>query len=219
MSRFIDMTGKRFGRWVVIKRGKTDKHNNTRWICECSCGEVRSVRADDLRSGKSISCGCYSNDRKLKHGEAKINNGRPTNQYQCWGDMKARCLNPNHKYYKNYGERGIEICDRWINSYAIFLADMGRCPKGLTLDRIDNDGDYEPGNCRWATRKEQAYNTRANVWIEVDGERMILKEWLKKLKINSGHWHYWDKKKMPRMDILKHFMVLRSYKCAGQKTI
>ncbi len=116
----------------------------------------------------------------VKHGHAR--DDFKTKTYQVWADMRNRCFNDRNKRYKDYGGRGIGVCPRW-SEYTNFLLDMGECPQGLALDRIDNDGNYEPGNCRWATAKEQSRNRRTNNWIEYEGKRMIVYDWAKHLGI------------------------------------
>lgn len=132
------------------------------WVCSCSCGNETFVRHDGFKSTKS--CGCLRKElaraRQTTHGATK------TTAYAAWHSMKQRCCNPKHKAYHNYGGRGITVCDRWLNSSAAFLEDMGPGAPGLELDRIDNNQGYSPDNCRWVTRKINANNRRANVVLD-----------------------------------------------------
>jgi hypothetical protein len=150
--------GERFHNLVVIKEGPKDpKRQERRYYCRCDCGTTTLVQSGRLRSGNTKSCGC----RRITHGHTRGNkNG--TRTYHSWRSMQDRCLNSNSDAYANYGGRGITICDRWLgpDGLANFLADLGERPQGLTLDRIDNEGNYEPGNCQWATWNEQAAKRR-----------------------------------------------------------
>ena len=132
------------------------------WKCKCDCGNIAYVQGDKLINGYAKSCGCYRTantiKRSTKHGQATRKN--MTQEYRSYHDMKKRCYSSKNIGYKNYGGRGIKVCDRWLESFENFYNDMGKCPKGYSLDRINNDGNYEPSNCRWASNTTQGRNSR-----------------------------------------------------------
>lgn len=176
---FVNITNQRFGRWVAIKYIETIK-KRSHWLCECDCGVERIIDGHYLRHKKSKSCGCLRIDKGIKQLRKKL-------EYGVWHSMKQRCLNSKNRQYPNYGGRGITICDRWLNSFENFLADMGkRTSDKHSIDRIDNNGNYEPSNCRWATASEQCMNRRTNVFVEVDNIKMILEDACKLFDINSN---------------------------------
>lgn len=168
----VELAGQKFGKWTVLHRivGAT-------WLCKCECGNEGEATTSGLKLGKTKSCGCAGKDWCRTHGM------EGTKTYNVWAGMIQRCHNPNAREYKLYGARGIQVCDAWRNSFVEFFNDMGEKPEGLSLDRINNDGNYEPSNCRWATSSQQKRNRRTTVMIEFNGEVKSLPDWAEALDI------------------------------------
>lgn len=178
MSRVIEMVGKRFGRLTVVSQAPILSWKNRRWHCVCDCGNRIAVAGGDLRNGRSQSCGCLRQERITTHGMSR------TPIYKAWAGMLSRCNNPGSTYYHYYGGRGITVCERW-QTFENFHADMGDRPKGLSLDRIDNDKGYSPENCRWATSRQQCQNRSNNVELTLNGKTQCVSEWSRELGIGT----------------------------------
>lgn len=176
--------GSKIGKWTVIGEGKTvGPCGHRKMLCECECGILREVLSYVLKRNGSKSCGCLANKiaskRLLKHGYARHR------MYPSWNVMMQRCYNPKNKSYKIYGGRGIKVCKRW-HSFENFLKDMGERPKSLTIERKDNNGNYTPENCIWATRKRQANNTRNNTIYTINGKSKTLAQWADEIGVNHS---------------------------------
>lgn len=175
-NRRIDLSGQRFGRLVVLSPAEK-KGRSSAWRCKCDCGNIAEIRISALTGGHTRSCGCLHKERtskaRFKHGQS----GTPL--YSKWAGMKDRCLNTLNKNYHNYGGRGIKVCGRWLgeNGFVNFFNDMGIPPKGKPeIDRIDNNKNYEPGNCRWVDHMKQSRNKRPNIFISMLGNTLCLKD-------------------------------------------
>lgn len=172
MTLQYDIAGQRFGRLVAV-RYQPDKK---KWECLCDCGNTTSVDGTLLRTGNTKSCGCFNRDlgvaRFTTHGKSALP------EFGVWAGMKARCYNPNNESYPSYGGRGIRICESWLNGFAVFYADMGDRPgPGWTIERINNDGNYEPANCKWIPRPDQSKNRRGLHLITIAEITHTLAEW------------------------------------------
>ncbi len=167
-----DITNKKFGKLFILKFNGVDKNRHSLWLCKCDCGKEIIIKRPSLISGQTKSCGCLYN----KHGMYK------SREYVTWKDMMCRCYNKNHKKYKNYGGRGIQVCKKWHN-FKGFYEDMGNKPIGLTLDKINNDLDYSKENCRWADYYIQANNTTKNHFYNFNGKTQTIAQWSRETSI------------------------------------
>lgn len=174
--RTIDRTGEIYGRLRVICR--SPEYDRAYWDCVCSCGKSTTVRGDHLKEGRVQSCGCIKDEQRFVHGMSG------SQEYTCWMNMRKRCYDPKNRAYRDYGRRGITVCDEWNESFAAFYADMGPIPEGLTLERTNNDLGYSKGNCVWATRLDQVRNRRNSILHTIDGRTLCLKEWCKELSVS-----------------------------------
>jgi len=168
--------GNKYNRWLVLSYSHKSGRNHY-YTCRCECGTVKPVRLSRLMNGESASCGCYRTELSTIHGLAKRNRVCP--ELYIRNTMIQRCTNKNNIQYPEYGGRGIVVCDRWLESFENFFNDMGPRPsKHHSIERLDNNGNYEPGNCAWATRLTQNRNKRNNRYLEVDGIKRCLAEWV-----------------------------------------
>lgn len=175
----IDLTGKKFGRLTVLKRVNNQKGKDTVWLCRCDCGNLTEVTSGHLKDGHTKSCGCFGRERTSE--TFKTHGMSDTRLYRIYKKMYRRCYRPQTKWYENYGGRGITICPEWLGehgfeSFAKWAFENGYADN-LSIDRIDNDKGYSPDNCRWATAKEQANNTRSTVFLTYNGETKPVSEW------------------------------------------
>lgn len=187
-NNFKDITGQIFGRLTAIKLTGRSRNKKLLWQCQCECGKTVVVLGAGLFNGHTKSCGCLKRDMAsiwpTKHGQSRV--GRKTKEYTAWRGVVDRCTNPNNSAWKHYGARGIEVCERWRNSFENFFDDMGAAPNSKsTIDRINNDKGYESSNCRWATMNEQARNRRNNRIIAFSGRSQCLAAWGHELGLSS----------------------------------
>ena len=197
-SQRIDETNNVYGKLTVLEFAFTktvsQKQNKggrklAYWKCRCECGRIIPICGKELRRKDKRAVRSCGQCHRIIHGHSVGGKASPT--YVSWHSIITRCTLKDDKHYRDYGGRGITICDRWLNSFELFLADMGERPtKSHTTERINNDGNYEPANCRWATKKEQSRNMRSNVVIEHNGRSMILADWLIELNVNTQTYYY-----------------------------
>lgn len=208
---------RRYERWTVLQfPTPLGKHPHV--PARCRCGVVRQVGLDDLRSGRSRSCGCLRRELLRTHGEGGYRVGTHRQgrspEYSRWLAMHDRCRNPRHPQYQNWGGRGIRVCRRW-RSFENFLADMGRRPPSTTLERCDNQRGYTPRNCYWATTHQQASNKRTTHWLSYGGLRLSLGDWARRLKLHPATLQSRLRYGWPRRDVFsprKHRRGTRTWR-------
>jgi hypothetical protein len=184
-------TGQRYGRLVAVSYSGKDKRNNVRWLYRCDCGNEHVTSASSVRNGYTTSCGCYQKELAAINGRTydgshHVTHGlRHSPEYRVWANMIARCERPSTDRYQEYGGRGIKVCEEWRNSFETFFAYLGAKPSpSHSIERIDVNGNYAPGNVRWATRAEQMRNRRSNVFVVYRGQKMIFKDACKLAGVN-----------------------------------
>jgi len=205
-----NLKGMTFGRLFILDKAisrKSGNDNRSRvfWICRCKCGNIKEIESSPLLTGRTNSCGCIRKEiigkLNYKHGESSRNK---TKEYRAWVHMKGRCYDLLNPKYKNYGGRGITVCDRWIGSFENFLEDMGRSPLKYSIHRVNNDKNYYPENCKWATDVEQANEKTTNVFIEFKNKRMTMKQWADELGYKYKYFHAQFRYKNKTMEELSY---------------
>jgi hypothetical protein len=177
------MSAAKFGRLTVLGEAPhRSADGRVMWQLRCDCGTEFERTAKVVKNGNTKSCGCLAREMTAARNRANATHGMSnTSTHNVWTNMKERCLNPNHKSFNRYGGRGITICQRWLDSFQNFLDDMGTMPIGMSLDRKDVNGNYEPGNCRWATSEEQANNKANNRVLEFKGKKQTIAQWAREV--------------------------------------
>lgn len=205
MGQVIDLTDHIFGRLTVLERSTNSPSGKARWLCRCICGTIKVIIGAELRNGKTVSCGCARTEAIINTGHNNRKHGHATDhatspEWNSWKSMRERCHNPNATGYQNYGGRGITVCSQW-DIFQNFYVDMGPRPKGTSLDRIDVNGNYEPANCRWATRKEQNKNRRtvASLQTQLDEHKMNME----KIKGLAEEILAWQKSMLGQLDVIE----------------
>jgi hypothetical protein len=209
-----DLVGQKFGRLTVINQGGRTRTGHIKWLCQCECGKQKEIIGTNLTRGLTTSCGCYSTESHTKHGLTN------TPEYMSWQHMKDRCLNPESDNYPEYGGRGIMVSPRWLGEHGFenFLSDMGPRPKGTSLDRWPNNdtGHYGPDNCRWGTGGEQMRNTRRTHWIEYNGERKVLTDWVKLLGMRHSEFYRHLRKGKTGPEVIEYYLKRANASNSGQ---
>lgn len=197
--KYKDLTGRRFGRLTVIELAAV---NRVRWKCLCDCGQTKVILADSLSTGRSISCGCFRKADAVRR--ATVHGMHESKEHIAWQNAKARCI-PGSRTHKYYYGRGITMCVEWLNDFQAFYDHIGPCPPGLTLDRIDNNRGYEPGNVRWADCTTQARNRRITNKLTFQGETLAIAAWAERTGVNAANIRYRQKLGWSLDKIVAHY--------------
>lgn len=185
MPKFVDLTGAKFGQLTAVRRlDRNQRAKATMWLCKCSCGKEKAVGLNNLRTGNTLSCGCTRYERSS--AARRVHGMSESTEYRIWCMMKSRCYRESDVHYKAYGGRGIEVCERWRDSFVNFMEDMGPRPARHSLDRIDANKGYSSDNCRWADHKRQARNKRNNRRITAFGKTQCLADWQDETGVQAG---------------------------------
>jgi len=199
MGKKVDLTGQKFNRLNVIREASKQRGKGfgVLWVCKCECGNETTVDSRSIKHGNTKSCGCLEREvlmkRNTTHGQAFT--GNKTAEYKAWMHMKSRCYNPNVERFKNYGGRGIEVCERWLQDFTYFFEDMGKKPEGkYSLHRIDENQNYCKENCMWATDYIQNRFKTNSVYLEYNGEKKIQNDWAAELKVKPSKIVYYRQK-------------------------
>lgn len=183
--KYLDLTNKKFNRLTALER-VSNQGQKVMWKCKCDCGNIAYVSASNLTCNRTKSCGCLKDEKLIQR--STTHNQRHTKLYEVWKSIKQRCFNPNNISYKNYGARGITICDDWKNNFQSFFnwSMQNGYTTNLSIDRIDNNGNYCPENCRWTDRHTQSNNTRSNRYITYNNQTKTLADWVKTTNLSYG---------------------------------
>ena len=186
MPKIYRLEGQRFGRWTVIEQCGVDHRGEKMYRCQCDCGNISVVRSSNLRDGRSSSCGCFANELVSKR--SKTHGMTDTRLFRIWSGIKRRCFTTTDYHYKWYGARGISMCDEWKNSFQIFYnwAISNGYREDLSIDRVDNNGNYEPSNCRWITHAEQMRNQGKNIMLTYNGKTLCAMDWSKETGMSDA---------------------------------
>ena len=203
----LDLTGQRFNKLIVINKEKTE-NGRIFWNCLCDCGNNIVVITGNLKSNRVKSCGCLKVQKLIER--STIHNQRHSKLYEVWKSIKQRCFNPNNSSYKNYGGRGITMCDEWKNDFTSFLnwSINNGYSIGLTIDRVNNDWNYCPNNCRWVDRRIQANNTRCNKLITINNKTDTLANWIRFYKISYSSYYKRIKKGLSEQEALTNNLTI-----------